>query len=234
MLDLRSDLDSLWRASARLSPAKGGRAILFLSAKPGAGTSSIAASFALNVAQRSRKTAWLVDIDFAANPVIDGFEAGFASGVGRPGRPYDASLGQIPFFDVSAPGQATTRASLQSGKLLAAHQIKGTRLLVTRFRNERLDYGQKVRLSARPAWWKALRRSADWIIVDVPAFETSKASLNLVKNMDGVVLVVNGDDVNPESLTSVKRDIHAAGGHVLGVVMNQMRADALLADRLAG
>ncbi len=234
MLDLRSDLDSLWRASSRLTSGRGGRAIMFMSTKEGVGTSSVAASFALKTAKRSDKTTWLVDIDFANNVLIDAFEAGFAQGVGRPGRPYDASLGQIPFFDVSAPGQAQAKASLQSGKLLAAHQINGTRLLVTRFRNERLAYGQKVRLSTRPAWWKALRKSADWIIVDAPAFEVSKASLKLAKNMDGVVLVVSGDKTDAISLTTVKREIHAAGGHVLGVVMNQMRADALLADRLAG
>ncbi len=234
MLDLRSDLDSLWRAAARLTPGKGGRAIMFMSIHEEAGTSSIAASFALKTASRSQKTTWLVDIDFANNSLIDAFETGFAQGVGRPGRPYDASLGQIPFFDVSVPGREQSKASLQSGKLLAAHQINGTRLLVTRFRNERLAYGQKVRLSTRSAWWKAARKSADWIIVDAPAFLASKASLNLVKNMDGVVLVVSGDKAEALSVMTLKREIEAAGGHVLGVVMNQMRADALLADRLAG
>ena len=234
MLDLRSDVDNLWRASTRLSSAKGGRALMFMSVQSGVGTSSVATSFALITAEKSRKTSWLVDLDFSNNSLIDAFDAGFVDDAGRPGRPYDASLGQVPFFDVSVPGQRKLTANVSSGKLLAAHQIQQTRLLVTRFRNERLAYGQQVRLSSRSAWWNALRKSADWIIVDAPAYEQSREGLNIVSNMDGVVLVVHGDQTDIESLTIAKEEVQAAGGHVLGVVMNQMRGDALFADRLAG
>jgi len=234
MLDLRADLDNLWRASGRIPSEKGAKAIMFMSAHAGEGTSSVAASFGLMAAERARRTTWLVDLDLARSPLIGGFQEKFAYGVGAPGRAYDASLGALPFFEVSAPGQAQMRATLRSGKLLAAHQIEGSRLLVTRFRTERLAYGQKVRLSKRADWWKALRRSADWIIVDAPALEVSDGGLFVAGHMDGVVLVVEAGQTSTEAVVALKSEIEAAGGHVLGVVMNQMRKDALLADRLAG
>lgn len=234
MRDLRPDLDTLWRASSRLTPARGGRALMFMSANEGEGTSSVAASFSLITAARARKTTWLVDLNLADNPLINAFEERFAEGVGRPGRAYDASLGRMPFFDVTAPGQAHVKPSLPSGKLMAAHQIEGTRLLVTRFRNERLAYGQSVRLTARGDWWDALRRSADWIIVDAPAANVSQAGLKVAGHMDGVVLVVQSDKTDTSAINALKSEIVSVGGHVLGVVMNQMSPGSLRADRLAG
>lgn len=235
MRDLRPDLDTLWRAAGRLTPAKGARALMFMSASEGTGTSSIAASFALMTADRARRTTWLVDLDLRDNPLIEAFQNGFADGVGRPGRAYDASLNQLAFYDIISTrgAQRWDPAGVRS-KLLAVHQIRGTRLMVTRFRNEHLSYGQKVRLSTRPDWWRQLRRSADWIIVDAPALDRAGAGLAMASQMDGVVLVVQADRTSPEDVTALRQEIEGHGGHVLGVVMNRMRGDSLLADRLAG
>jgi len=234
MHDLRPDLDTLWQASSRLTPAKGGRAIMFISANPGDGTSSVAASYSLLTAERSYKTTWLVDLALHENPQIAAFQEGFAKGVGKPGRAYDGSLGKMPFFNITAPDQEVPKPSLRSGKLLAVHQIEGTRLLVTRFRHERLAYGQNIRLTPRPDWWRSLRKAADWIIVDAPAVSTSHAGLTVAGQMDGVVLVVHAGEAGAKTVTRLKDEVISAGGHVLGVVMNHMRGDSLFADRLAG
>jgi len=234
MRDLRPDLNTLWRASSRLTPAKGARALMFMAVGEGEGTSSVAASFSLLAAPRTHRPTWLVDLDLHNNSQITAFEEGFASDIGEPGRPYDASLGQKPFFEVFGPDQAEVKPALRNGKLLAAYQIEGTRLLVTRFRNGRLAYGQNVRLTARPDWWNTLRRSAGWIIVDAPSVTASSAGLGIAPLMDGVVLVVRADKTTPKEVTDLKEEVEAMGGHVLGVVMNQMRGDSLFADRLAG
>ena len=234
MRDLRPDLDTLWRASSRLTSAKGARALMFMSVGEGEGTSSVAASFGLLAASRTHKPTWLVDLDLHNNPQMTAFEKGFAEDVGDPGHPYDGSLGQKPFFEIFGQNHAEVKPALRSGKLLAAYQIEGTRLLVTRFRNERLAYGQNVRLSAQPDWWTALRRSAGWIVVDTPSVATSGAGLGMASLMDGVVLVVRADRTTPKEVTNLKQEVEVVGGHVLGVVMNHMRADSLFADRLAG
>ncbi|MDP1556790.1 MAG: hypothetical protein Q8L84_15130, partial [Hyphomonas sp.] len=67
MRDLRQDLAGLWRHVSQMQPATGGRVVLFLSARKGEGTSSVAASFALMAASRAARTAWLVDLDIRRN-----------------------------------------------------------------------------------------------------------------------------------------------------------------------
>lgn len=234
MRDLRDDLDELWRASGRLTSEKGAKSLLFMSPSVGAGTSSVAASFAMIAAARAKRTTWLVDLDLQNNPVIDAFQERFAVGIGRPGRAYDASFGVMPFFDVRKSGKIGGKPALRTGKLLSAHQVEGTRLLITRFRNERLAQDEDVKLTPREEWWEVLRRSADWVVVDAPSIEESTAGLAIASQMDGVILVVKSDQVQTSQITSLKREIEAANGHVLGVVMNKLRGDSLLADRLTG
>ena len=76
MHDLRSDLDTLWRAAGRLTVAKGGRGIMFMSAHDGEGTSSVAASFSLMAAEKCRRATWLVDLDLHENPQFESFQRG--------------------------------------------------------------------------------------------------------------------------------------------------------------
>ena len=230
MRDLRFDLTNLWRAAARITSPEGGRALMFVSARSGEGSSSIATSFALMAASRSSRSTWLIDLDFRRNPLFKAFDEGFSKNVGRPGRAYDASLNVTPIYALSPPGPDRAEGS----KLLTVHQIEGTRLLVTRFRNERLRQGQRVQLKTQPKWWSALRASTDWIIVDAPALERSAAGLAMASQMDGVVLVVRADKTSVEEVTAMRLEIEGHGGKVVGVVMNRVRADARLADRLSG
>ena len=69
MLDLRQDLSGLWQAATRVTPRSGGRALMFISAREGEGTSSVAASFALMAAARAARMSWLVDLDLREQPV---------------------------------------------------------------------------------------------------------------------------------------------------------------------
>lgn len=231
MRDLRGDLETLWRAAGRLTPVRGGQAIMFMAASEGEGTSSIAASFALMTADRARRSTWLVDLDLVHSSAFGAFEHGFAEGIGKPGRAYDASLGVPSIYEIVglAPRDASPR-----NKLLAVHQVQGTRLLVTRFRTDRLGSGERVRLSTRPDWWHALRRAADWVIVDAPSLAASGAGLAMASQMDGVVIVVQSDRTGAQDVLALRAEIEGHGGHVLGIVMNKMAADGALADRLAG
>ncbi|MEL7454792.1 MAG: hypothetical protein AAGJ50_15635, partial [Pseudomonadota bacterium] len=202
----------------------------FMAALPEEGTTSVAASFALMTAARSRRSTWLVELDLCSGAVFDGFEAGFAADVGRPGRAYDASLGLPPIYDILGP--ATPERKVRT-KLLAVHQISGTRLLATRFRTHLLGPRERVRLSTRPDWWAHLRRSADWIIADAPCLARSGAGLAVAAQMDGVVLVVQSDRTPPEAIVSLREEVEDHGGHVLGIVMTGTGGDARLVGRFA-
>lgn len=233
MRDLRDRLDRLWRAASRLTAASGARCVMFMSAREGEGTSSVAASFALMAARKSQKSAWLIDLDLRRNAMFAAFEAGFARDAGEPGRAFDASLKTDPPYSLTPKGLERGSANAEN-KLLTVHEIKGTRLLVSRFRNEELKRGQRVQLRTQPGWWKTVRRAADWVIVDAPALSRSPAGLAMASQMDGVVIVLEADSTDAEELIGLRREIEAHGGRVIGVVMNRMGADARFADRLAG
>lgn len=233
MKDLRPDLAGLWQSVTRTTSSGTGRVILFIAAEPGSGTTSMAASFALMAAARAQKTAWLVDLDLRRNPAFAGFQAGFANGVKRPGRAYDASLGTAPIYMVSAPPGTATGARGSNDKRLCAHRIEGTRLLVTRFRTEGLVPGQRIRLRSQPDWWLALRRASDWAVVDAPALKRSGAGLAVAAQADGVVLVARADRTPARAVARLRDEIEAHGGTLVGVAMNRMRADARLADRFS-
>lgn len=229
MRDLREDLESIWRTSARVpSAGDAGRVIMFVSALAGEGTTSVASSFACLAARRAEKQAWLVDLDLARNQVFRGFERRFARDIGRPGRAYDASLRQEPIYSVS-PKLADARQN----KLLTAHDVEGLPLLITRFRNERLSAGQTVALKSSPGWWSAVRKIADWVIVDAPALERSSAAFSVMDEVDAIVLVVEADRTAPADVDLARQEFEARGGHVIGAVLNKVGSDALLADRLS-
>ncbi len=234
--DLRGELEPLRLALARL-PGTGGRAggtgcaVQFLSAQPGAGTSSIAASFALMAAARARRYAWLVGLDLTASPHLAAFRAGFAGDCGPPGQAYDASLGGLPAYDLAG----SERGDAGHGrKLLAVHQIEGTRLMVTQLRTERLKPGEAARFASRPGWWTAVRRAADWVIADAPALSVSDAGLEVAPEMDGTVLVVAAEAARPRHVLALRDLVEARGGLVLGIVVNRLAGDAMFFDRMMG
>ena len=218
MLDLRQELSGLWQATARLTPREGGRVLMFMSAREGEGTSSVAASFALMAAARAARMTWLIDLDLRENPLYTAFAKGTLKGTGRPGNALDASLRTEQIYSV--PGAERDPALT---KLLTAHQIEGLRLLVTRFRNERLKPGQRVRMEPAPGWWSALRQSADWAVVDAPALARSAVGLTYAPLVDGVILVVQADTTSAGEVEDLRAAIEGTGGMVAGVVMNQLK-----------
>ncbi len=229
MRDLRNDLGGVWRAASRMTASRGGgRSVMFIAARDGEGTSSMAASFALIAAQRASKTAWLVDLDLRRNQAFKAFEAGFAGADSRPARAFDGSLRTDQFYQI-VPRVAENADT----KLLTACEIQGHRLLVTRFRNERLREGQRVQIRTAPDWWRALSKISDWAVIDAPSLARSPAGLAMAGQMDGVVLVVEADQTHAEDVIAARRDIEAHGGKIIGVAMNRVKADARVASRLA-
>ena len=233
MKDLRSDLSNVWRAAARMASPQGSRAIMFLSARSGDGTTSMAASFALLAAKRAKRNAWLVDLDLRSNTAFKGFQSGFARGIGKPGRAYDASLNTEQIYSVVPKTVSNAGRPSAPQKLLSVHQIENEKLLVTRFREDRLRPAQRVHISTQPVWWDKLRKVSDWIVVDAPAIDRSGAGLVVANQMDGVVLVVRADDTSAEDLTALRREVEIHRGNIIGVAINAVRSDARLADRMA-
>ena len=229
MRDLREDLEPTWRALARgPAPDQGGRVIMFVSALNGEGVTSMAASFAALAARRSEKPVWLLDFDLKRNSVFKGFEQGFASDVGHPGRAYDASLRLSPIYALSP-----ARPDAKQDKLLTAHEIDGLPLMITRFRTERVAKDQSLSLSVSADWMRSLRKMTDWVIMDVPALERAPVALKLAAMTDAIVLVVQADRTRVREVERARHSLASHGGCVVGAVLNQIGADARLAGRFS-
>lgn len=233
MKDLRSNLLELSRTLEKVPSHAGGRQIMVIGAGSGVGSSSVAASLGLLMAGRSQRSAWLIDLNLQQNVVFEGFTQHKFKRVGQPGRALDASLNTKQFYKVVPELRTQDGKTQGSHKYLGVHQIEGSKLYVSRFRTEHLKQGQKVQAVRSSSYWASLRRSVDWTIVDSPVLDLSRAGLAVVQDMDGVVIVMSADKTRVEQLNALRSEIESYGGHCLGIVVNKLKSDAYLADRIA-
>lgn len=236
MIDLQRELSQTWRAASQLSPENGGgRAIMFMSAREDAGTSSVAASFAMLAAKRSKRAVWLVDLDLNRNSQFEAFDKGaFSKQLGRLGKPHKADLGEASFFSISSnnPDKPVVQTDADAS-YFCVHRAGQSNLLVSRFRNDILADDQKVKIKTGAEYWRAVRGVADWIVVDAPSLETSSAGLAVCSQMDASALVVRADKTTVNDAGVLANEVEGHGGVCLGVVMNDVRADARFADQFS-
>ncbi len=221
MVDLSEDMLAL---AERLGPppAAGARVLQFISARTGEGASTVAREFARAVAPRSRRGVWLVELDLVRGAQFDAVAAAPAL-YGDLGEPAAASPGDEAFFRVEPPREGPDGVAWPDGAYLDAYPVGAHRFWLTRFRRELLEHGQSVELAAGSGYWEALRPHADWVVVDAPAADRSRAGLLLAADMDAVFLVVSADDADPRGPAHVRDAVAAAGGNCPGVVLNRTR-----------
>ncbi|MFN3961272.1 MAG: sugar kinase, partial [Parvularculaceae bacterium] len=80
----------------------------------------------------------------------------------------------------------------------------------------------------------AVRQGAEWIVVDAPPTNRSRAGLAFVSQADAVVLAVKADETPAAAVAELRRDVELHGGKVLGVVLNGVKNDAWICSRLFG
>lgn len=221
MVDLTAEMAQLWTSLGSPTPGRA-RAILFVAARDGEGTSTVAREFARYGASRARKPVWLVDLDLMNAPQYRAL-AGDPQRFGALGRQTAASPDGSAFFTVQPPVRDPDGRAWPDGRLLVAHPVGASRLWVTRFRRERLELGQKVQVIATSDYWTALRAHAELVVVDAPSAERSDAATLVTPFMDSTVLVVSADDGDAAARKALKEAIVKAGGRCAGLFFN--RAD---------
>lgn len=221
MVDLTSEMAQLW---ASLRPARKGqaRAIQFVAARGGEGTSTVAREFARYAVSHLRRAVWLVDLDLIDSPQNDAI-AEQSGRYGPLGRQTAASPDGSTFFTVQPPLRGVDGAT-GDARYLIAYPVGSPRLWVTRFRRELLRPGQSVHILRKPDYWKALRRHADLIVVDAPAADRSTAAVSVAPFMDFSVLVLAADQGDAAAPAALKQAIIAAGGRCAGLVFNRAEA----------
>ncbi len=236
MKDLRKDLTETWRVATRAPVENGGRTIMFMSAMAGEGTSSVAASFAMLAAQRARKGVWLIDLNLMDGRLFNAFDRGgdFVDSFGQVGPAHNAEMSGASFFSISPPPPPPPPGKKNDAGLFVMHRVADTKLLVSRFRKERLESSARVRVKTGADYWKAVREIADWVIIDAPALETSSAGLAICSQMDATALVVRADKTPATQVSKLGQEIEGHGGTCMGIVLNATKADARLADEISG
>jgi Mrp family chromosome partitioning ATPase len=219
MVDLTAEMARLW-ASLGPGPPGQARVIQFVAASGGEGTSTVAREFARFAAGQARKPVWLVDLDLATSPQYAAILAD-PPRYGVLGQQAAASPDGSAFFTVQPPALGPDGRPWRDSRYLVAHTVGGPNFWVTRFRREALMDDQAVHIMPTSAYWSALRRHAELIVVDAPAADRSRASLTVAPFMDSSVLVVAADHGDPTAPAGLRDALQVAGGHCAGIVFNR-------------
>lgn len=223
MVDLTSEMTQLWTSLGSWIPGRA-RVIQFVSASRGEGASTIAREFARLACGRVRRAVWLVDLDMVEavqhTAILKEAKRFGAMGPEKPASP-DGSM----FFTVQPPARGPDGRVWPDARYLAARQVGGRNLWVTRFRNELLRGGQQPHLLPSEGYWTALRQHADVVIIDSPSADRSNAALTLAPLADTTVLVVAADNGDVRGTAGLRDNIASAGGRCAGIVFNRAQVE---------
>lgn len=221
MVNLSAEMGELLAAFGAPTPGRG-RAVQFVAAVEGEGTSTVAREFARLAAERSSRSVWLVDLDLLGDVQLTAVQAQ-PDRFGPVSGPASASPDGSMFFSVQPPCRGPDGRPWPDARYLAAHAAMGRRLWVTRFRAETLQPGQSVRVLRSTGWWEALRRHADFIVVDAPSTARSSAALAVAPMMDATVLVVGAEGSDAAVHAGLRDAVETTGGVCAGVVLNRVK-----------
>jgi Mrp family chromosome partitioning ATPase len=224
MVDLTSEMAGLWTALG--APAVGStRVIQFVAAATGEGASTVAREFAFFASKRARRGVWLVDLDLVNAPQHRAIGAD-PGRYGLLGRQSAASPDGSTFFTVQPPIPTDQGPPWPDARFIVAHPVGGPRLWVTRFRREALQSGQAPHILPTGAYWEALRRHAELIVVDAPGPDQAASAITVAPRMDSTVIVVAADTPDAGGAAALKAAIEHAGGRCAGLVFNKARDEA--------
>jgi Mrp family chromosome partitioning ATPase len=219
MVDLSAEMPELWASLGAPTPGRA-RVFEFIAARGGEGASTVAREFALHAARAFGRRVWLVDLDLMAQSQVASLAAAPAR-FGALGPAASASPDGSMFFSVQPPLRRPDGRPWPDARYIAAHSVGGRGLWVTHFRREAMRQRQGVHVLPAPDYWNALRRHADVIVVDAPAFERSRAGVTVSPNMDEVILVVAADQADVRASVLLRDALTNAGARVAGLFCNR-------------
>ena len=114
---------------------------------------------------------------------------------------------------------------IADARLLSARGCLGRRLWVTHFRGDVLKAGQRAVALPRGAYWDAMRRHADTVIIDAPAADRTDFGLTLAPFADAVVIVVAAESADASDAADLRNELENAGARCAGLVFNRAGAE---------
>ncbi|MEM6946489.1 MAG: hypothetical protein AAF486_00190 [Pseudomonadota bacterium] len=220
------DWSGVLRGAQQARAPGGGRSVLFVTPSSRGAVQTAALGFAQAAARRATRPVWLLDLDLRNNGLFHAVDPGKADAGNARARAFSAAFDAEPIYRSAAGGAIITKNGVQPAKLLTLNEVPGDNLMVSRFRVEALEGGQKLALSPSNAWWTAARAKTDWICVHALPLEETSSALAICADVDHVVVVVEADATPAADIAALKDEVEAAGGSVLGAVMVGLGADA--------
>jgi len=223
MVDLTQEMAALWASLGPGRPDRG-RVIQFIAATSGEGTSTVAREFARLAAVRARKPVWLIDADLTTQTQQAEVERD-AARYGALGRPASASPNGSMFYTLQPGLRDRSGRLIGDARLLSARPCLGRRLWVTRFRGEVLRAGQRAVALPRGAYWDAMRRHAETIVIDAPSADRTDFGLTLAPFADAVVLVVAAEAADAAMGAGLREELQLVGARCAGLVFNRAEVE---------
>ena len=184
------------------------KTIMFTSALPGEGKSTIAANTAISYAQLGKRVI-LLDCNLyrpMQDRLINRFRRNDSNfkGLGI-GDYLGKSLPVDTIDEIISDTDTKNLWLIASGYL----PLKPTELLGSLEMEKALDY---------------LKTKADIIIVDTPAVAFATDACVLAAKMDGIIMVINGNMSRPETVYKAQQALLKAKGQLLGVILNRVKS----------
>ena len=194
---LREKLISVYQAVCTEVPEQRTRTLLFIGAQNGEGTSTTVREFARVVAAELGHRVLLIDAD-----------QGFG--------------GHAEFFGVTHETALSEVA--ESGRYETA--ISGTdepTLFVAQLAPRGVPVSKLTAQTDFSGIFDALREDFEFLLVDVPPISDSSDALLVVREVDGVVMVIEAERTRWQVARQLRDRLEKQGGRVLGVVLNKRR-----------
>jgi MinD-like ATPase involved in chromosome partitioning or flagellar assembly len=205
---LIAKLRDLYRLINRECAGTGGRLVQFIAARKGTGTTRISRALATNCAYELGKRALIIDTDITA--------------------PHFSHYGiepQLTWADTLRRKESLETACYKVGRtgihIMQAFRESQTSATVL----ESADFASRL---------LELRSSFDLILIDSAAAEDSSDGIDISTVADGTLLVIGAEKTRWQVAQDVRDRIEERGGHVIGVLLNEVRfhIPAPIYDRL--
>ena len=82
-----------------------------------------------------------------------------------------------------------------------------------------------MQILSKPEYWDALRGFSDYVVVDAPSAERSRAALATARFMDTNVLVVASDNADAAAPAGGLERVAQMAGRCAGIVFNRAPAE---------
>lgn len=177
------------------------KVVLFVGATSGSGASTAAANFAAMLAQDPATRVLLIDANLRTEERRE----------------------PVP-NDMNDRAAGVNLARLLAGPTAPVYPVPGPSNLYV------LPSGTKCSMplslfqsAAFDDFLKSVRQRFQYVVVDAPPLQGFPESLVLSRKADGVILVVESEKTRKRTALWAKRQIEAAGGKLLGVVLNKRK-----------